>query len=163
MTDRKAPRTPHGLFSIEGDCQRPQSFGPLDLAEVHPNYQIADMATVDERLAGRGVRLRALIDDVGPGYGTEWLTIENLHGVRECVPLAEIARTGVVVYEQGGKPLALDAGGPARLIVPYYQGAAADVPALSRLVISRERDAGKPSGGAARASGAQASKAGTPG
>jgi DMSO/TMAO reductase YedYZ molybdopterin-dependent catalytic subunit len=93
---------------------------------------------VDERLSGRGVRLRTLIDQAGPGYGTAWLTIESLNGFRACVPLADIARTGVVVFEQGGKPLTIEGGGPARLIVPYLPGPAADVPALSRLVISRQ-------------------------
>jgi len=138
MTDRKAPRNPHGLFVIEGDCQRPQAFGPLDLGEVHPNYQVNDLSTVDERLSGKGVRLRKLIDVVGPGYGTAWLTIESLNGFRACLPLAEIARTGIVVYEKGGKPLGVEDGGPARLIVPYLPGEASDVKALSRLMITRE-------------------------
>jgi DMSO/TMAO reductase YedYZ molybdopterin-dependent catalytic subunit len=138
MTDRKAPRNPHGLFVIEGDCQRPQAFGPLDLGEVHPNYVVNDLSTVDERLSGKGVRLRKLIDVVGPGFGTAWLTIESLHGFRACLPLKEIARTGIVVFEKGGKPLGVEDGGPARLIVPYFDGEASDVKALSRLVISRE-------------------------
>jgi DMSO/TMAO reductase YedYZ molybdopterin-dependent catalytic subunit len=156
MTHRKAPRSPHGLFAIEGDCHRPQAFGPLDLGEVHRNYQIDDVATVDERLSGRGVRLRKLIDMVGPGYGTAWLTIESLEGRRACVPLAEIARTGVLIYEKGGKPLSIEDGGPVRLVVPYGSGEGSDVPGLARLTISREPTA--PVAVARRASGAGAGR-----
>ena len=138
MTDRKAPRSPHALFAIEGDCQRPQGFGPLDLSEAHPNYRVDDLATVDQRLSGKGVRLRTLIDTVGPGYGVAWITIESLNGFRACLPLAQVSRTGIVVYEKGGKPLSIEDGGPARLIVPYLPGEAADVKALSRLVLTRD-------------------------
>jgi DMSO/TMAO reductase YedYZ molybdopterin-dependent catalytic subunit len=138
MTDRKAPRTPHGLFAIEGNCQRPMAFGPLDLAEVHRNYQVDDVATVDERLSGKGVRLRKLIDLVGPGYGTAWLTIENLEGLRHCVPLGPVVRTAIVIYEKGGKPLPREEGGPVRLVVPHATGPESDVRHLSRLSISRD-------------------------
>jgi len=138
MTDRKAARNPHGLFVIEGDCQRPLAFGPQDLADVHANYQVDDVATVDERLSGKGVRLRKLIDLVGPGYGTAWLTVESLEGFRACVPLAEVSRTAVIIYEKAGKSLSVEDGGPARLIVPYLAAECADVKGLSRLFISRE-------------------------
>ncbi len=138
MTDRKAARNPHALFVIEGDCQRPLAFGPLDLADLHANYQVDDMATVDERLSGKGVRLRKLIDLVGPGYGTAWLTIQSLEGFTACVPLAQVSRTGVILYEKSGKALSVEDGGPARLIVPFFAAECADVKGLSRLSISRE-------------------------
>ena len=138
MTDKRATRTPHALFLIEGDCHRPQAFSLLDLQEIHPYYQVADLATVDEQLAGKGVRLRKLVDLAGPGYGTQWLTFESIEGFSACLPLDEIARTGVIVYEKGGKPLAPDDGGPARLVVPYYPDKCANVKSLARIVISKE-------------------------
>ena len=39
-----------------------------------------DLALVDERLAGKGVRLRKLIDIAGPGHGCEYLTLESADG-----------------------------------------------------------------------------------
>jgi DMSO/TMAO reductase YedYZ molybdopterin-dependent catalytic subunit len=133
-----AARTSHALFSIEGDCQRPQSISWLDLQEVHPYYQVADLSTVDETLSGKGVRLRKLIDMAGPGYGTAWLTFESLEGFTACLPLAEISRTGIIQYEKGGKALTPEDGGPARLIVPYYPDKCANVKSLARIVISKE-------------------------
>ena len=138
MPANKLVRSPHALFTIEGECHRPQGFSLLDLQEIHPYYQIADLATVDETLSGRGVRLRKLVDLAGPGYGTHWLSFESIEGFSACLPLDEIARTGVIQYEKGGKPLAPDDGGPARLVVPYYPDKCANVKALARIVISRE-------------------------
>jgi len=138
MRDSHAARSPHALFRIEGECARPQSFSQLDLQEIHPYYQVADLAGVDEKLSGRGVRLRKLIDLAGPGYGTAWLTFESIEGFSACLPMDEISRTGVIIYEQDGKPLSPDAGGPARLVVPYYPDKCANVKSLSRIVISKE-------------------------
>ena len=140
MPERKATRNPHALFVIEGDCQRPQAASRLDLAEIHAYYQIADLATVDERLSGRAVRLRKLIDLAGPGYGTEWLTVESLDGgYSVSLPLAETARTAVIVYERDGKPLEPEDGGPARFLVPFHPDACVNVKSIARIVISRER------------------------
>jgi DMSO/TMAO reductase YedYZ molybdopterin-dependent catalytic subunit len=152
MTDKQAVRTPHALFVIEGECHRPRAFSHLDLLEIHPYYQVADLSTVDEALAGKGVRLRRLIDLCGPGYGTQWLTFESLEGFSACLPLEEIAKTGVIVYEKGGRPLAPEDGGPVRLVVPYFPDKCANVKALSRIVISREpRKDTRPSGKATTA------------
>ncbi len=154
MTDKKAARTPHALFVIEGDCHRPRSFSHLDLLEIHPYYQVADLSTVDETLSGKGVRLRRLIDLAGPGYGTQWLTFESLEGFSACLPMDEISRTGVLVYEMGGKPLAPEDGGPVRLVVPYHPDKCANVKSLARIVISREpRKDTRPSGKASAAAG----------
>jgi DMSO/TMAO reductase YedYZ molybdopterin-dependent catalytic subunit len=139
MSTRKAARSPHALFTIEGDCHRPQGFSHLDLTEVHPYYQVADLSTVDEKLAGKGVRLRKLLDLAGPGYGTQWLTFESIEGFSACLPLEEIAKTGVLVYEKGGKPLSPEDGGPVRLVVPYHPDKCANVKSLARIVVSKER------------------------
>jgi 2-dehydropantoate 2-reductase len=139
MSFRKAEKTPHSLLVLEGDCHRPMAFSQLDLRSVHPYYQVEDLSHVDERLTGRGVRLRRLIDLVGPGYGTRWLTVESLDGdFSASLPLAEIARTAILVYEQNGKPLPREAGGPVRFIVPYHPDPCANVKAVGRLVISRK-------------------------
>src|SRR5262249_53552857 len=138
MRSNPAARTSHSLFSIEGDCQRPQSFSWLDLQELHRYYQVDDLATVDESLSGKGVRLRKLIDLAGPGYGTAWLTFPPPEGLPACRPMEEIARTGIIQYEKGGKPLPPEDGGPARLIVPYYPDKCANVKALKRIVISKQ-------------------------
>lgn len=139
MPPAKLARNPHGLFSIEGDCLRPQSFSYLDLCELHSDYQVDDLALVDERLAGKGVRLRKLIDIAGPGHGCEYLTIESADGeFAASLPLGEISRTAVLVYEKSGKPLSRDDGGPVRFVVPFHPDNCVNVKGLGRILISRE-------------------------
>ncbi|MHC5210171.1 MAG: molybdopterin-dependent oxidoreductase [Planctomycetota bacterium] len=139
MSRRKAPLNPHGILTIEGECERPASFSHLDLAEIHPYYQVEDLSLVDERLFGTGVRLRRLIDLIGPECGTEWMTIHSADGgFSACLPLEEIRRTGIVVYQKGGRPLSIEDGGPARFVIPYYPDKCANVKAIGRIEISRK-------------------------
>lgn len=140
MAYEKAPVNPHGLFKIEGDVLRPTTFSRLDLREIHRYYQIEDLAKVDERLAGRGVRLRKLVDIAGPSYGTRFITVESLDGAFSAsFPIDEISKTGVIVYEtKGGEPLSPQDGGPARLIVPFHPDKCANVKSVGRMVVSRE-------------------------
>jgi len=139
MPRPKLARNPHGLFTIEGDCQRPQSFSYLDLKEVHSDYQIDDLSLVDERLSGKGVRLRKLIEIAGPGYGCEYMTVESADGeFAASLPLGEIARTAVLVYEKGGKALTREEGGPVRFVVPYHPDNCVNVKGLGRILISKE-------------------------
>jgi len=136
---RKDQRDPRAILTIEGDCARPRAFTHHQLAHVHRDYQVDDLSTVDERLAGKGVRLRALVDEVGPGFHARYLTVEAEDGdFSACLPLDDIARTAVIVYERDGQPLSRDQGGPVRFIVPYYPDKCANVKAATRIVISEE-------------------------
>ncbi|MHC4846398.1 MAG: molybdopterin-dependent oxidoreductase [Planctomycetota bacterium] len=135
---RKPAKNPHGLFTIEGDCLRPRSFSYLDLKEIHSDYQVDDLSLVDERLSGVGVRLRKLIDIAGPGYGCEYMTVESADGeFAASLPLGEISRTAVLVYEKGGAPLERDDGGPVRFVVPYHPDNCVNVKGLGRILISK--------------------------
>jgi 2-dehydropantoate 2-reductase len=139
MSFRKARRTPHSLFVLEGECQRPQAFSLLDLRELHPYYQVRDLKLIDERLHGQAVRLRRLLDLAGPEFGTEWLTVESLDGgFSASLPLEEVGRTALIVYQNDGKPLQPDDGGPARFLVPYYPDKCANVKSIGRLIVTRK-------------------------
>jgi 2-dehydropantoate 2-reductase len=139
MSLRKAPLNPHGIVTIEGECDRPTSFSYLDLQRVHPYYQVLDLSLVDERLAGKGVRLRRLIDLAGPERGAAWMTVQSVDGgFSACLPLEEIRRTAIIVYEKGGRPLSVEDGGPARFVIPYYPDKCANVKSVGRIVISRK-------------------------
>lgn len=139
MPRRQAPPNAHGILTIDGECERPTRFSYLDLKQIHPYYQVADMSLVDERLAGRGVRLRGLIDLAGPTCGTGWMTVHSADGkFSACLPLEEIRRTAIVVYEKGGRPLSIEDGGPARFVIPYYPDKCANVKAVGRIEISRK-------------------------
>ncbi len=140
MKQQQASRNPHGILWVEGECIRPQHFSFLDLAEVHRYYQVPDVSKVDERYTGRAVRLRKLIDLVGPGNDARWITAESEDGkFSVCLPLEEVAPTALVIYGVGDKALDRSEGGPARYLVPFHPDNCTAVKGLARLVISCEQ------------------------
>jgi len=98
-----------------------------------------NVSLVDEQLAGKGVRLRKLIDIAGPGHGCKYMTVESADGeFAASLPLGEISRTAVLIYESGGKPLEREGGGPVRFVVPHHPDRCVNVKGLGRILVSRE-------------------------
>ncbi len=139
MRLKKAKLNPHGILKVEGHCIRPHSFSYLDLAGIHRYYQIPDMKKIDERIAGVGVRLRKVIDLVGPDYRAAYLIAESEDGeFTASLPLKDVAKSGVIIYgAKKGDKLDREQGGPTRLVIPYYPDQCANVKSLGRLIISR--------------------------
>lgn len=139
MRHKKASLNPHGILVIEGHCIRPHAFSYLDLAGIHRYYQIPDLSKIDKRLSGVGVRLRKLIDLVGPDYRAAHLIVESEDGeFSASVPLHDVAKTAVIVYAaKKGEKLDREQGGPTRLVIPYYPDRCANVKNLGRIVVSR--------------------------
>ncbi len=132
-------RDPHGLFTVEGACWRPRAFTHYELSQLHTDYQIPDLAKVDERQVGTGIRLRKLIDLAGPDHGTRYMTVESADGqYAVSLPMQEIMRTAVIVYEKGGKPLEPEDGGPARFLIPFFHDNCANVKSIGRILISKQ-------------------------
>jgi DMSO/TMAO reductase YedYZ molybdopterin-dependent catalytic subunit len=130
---------PHALFSVEGQCWRPQGFSHLDLSEIHEYYQVEDVSKVVDGFTGKAVRLRKVVDIAGPDYGTRWLTVESMDGeFSVCLPLAETVRTALLIYERGGKPIPFEEGGPVRFVVPFHPDGCVHVKSVGKLLITRE-------------------------
>lgn len=140
MPLRKAPAKGNAVVTIEGACARPQGFSAQDLANVHKYYQIPDVSKIDERLTGVGVRLRKLVDEVGPDMHARYITVQSEDGAfSACLPLDEISRTAILVYQKKkGTALAREDGGPVRFIIPYYADKCANVKGSTKLIISEE-------------------------
>lgn len=130
-------RKPNAVLVIEGECARPTAFSHHDLRSVHRYYQVDDLSKVDASLKGKGVRLRALIDQVGPDFEVRHVTVQSEDGAYSvCLPLDETSRTALVVYELGGKPLARDDGGPVRFVIPFHPDKCVNVKGATRIVLS---------------------------
>jgi 2-dehydropantoate 2-reductase len=137
MTHRKAARKPGAALVIEGACARPRAFSHYDLGQIHEYYQVDDIAKVDARLRGKAVRLRKLIDMVGPDFHAKYLTVESEDGkFSVSLPLAETMRTALLVYEMKGKPLDREEGGPVRFLIPFFPDACANVKGAARITVS---------------------------
>jgi len=139
MPHRKAPRKPGAALVIEGDCARPTAFTHYDLGQIHPDYQVDDVSKVDQRLEGKAVRLRKLVDIVGPGFYSKFITVESEDGkFSASLPLDETMRTAIVIYEKKGKPLDRDSGGPVRFVIPFHPDKCTAVKGAVHMVISEQ-------------------------
>jgi DMSO/TMAO reductase YedYZ molybdopterin-dependent catalytic subunit len=140
MKSQVAPRNTRAVLTIEGLCARPKGFSLHDLDNIHSDYQVDDVSKVEEKLQGRAVRLRGLVDQVGPGFQAKFLTVESEDGAfTACLPMEEMKRTALVIYGlKGNKPLEREQGGPVRFVVPFYGDKCANVKSVARLVLSEE-------------------------
>jgi 2-dehydropantoate 2-reductase len=137
MSHRKAPRKPGAALVIEGACARPRAFSHYDLGAIHEYYQVDDISKVDARLAGKAVRLRALVDLVGPDFHAKYITIESEDGAFSVsLPLDETIRTALVVHELKKKPLTREDGGPVRFLIPFFADKCANVKGAARMTLS---------------------------
>ena len=124
---------------IEGVCARPRAFTTFDLSDIHEYYQVDDISKVDARLKGKAVRLRKLIDLVGPDFHAKHIIIESEDGKYSVsLPLAETMRTALVVYELKKKPLSRDDGGPLRFLIPFSGDACTSVKGAARMPLSEQ-------------------------
>jgi DMSO/TMAO reductase YedYZ molybdopterin-dependent catalytic subunit len=140
MPFRKAPRSPHGILTIEGECDRPTHFSYEDLLGAHVDYQVPDVSKVDQRLKGVAVRLRTLLDEVGPSFHSKWITVESEDGkFSASLPLKDTRATALVIYGLSKKALERDAGGPVRFVIPFHPDDCTKVKGATRMVLSEER------------------------
>ncbi|MDG2148773.1 MAG: molybdopterin-dependent oxidoreductase [Planctomycetota bacterium] len=137
MTHRTAARKPGAALVIEGACARPSAFSHYDLGAIHDDYQVEDLAKVDARLKGKAVRLRKLVDLVGPDFYAKYITIESEDGkFAASLPLDDTMRTALVVYEMKGKPLTREDGGPVRFIIPFFADKCANVKGAVKMTLT---------------------------
>ena len=139
MRAKKAPVNSHGILTIDGECDRPRSFSFHDLAGMHDDYQVPDVSKVDARLKGRAVRIRALLDEIGPHWHCKFITIESEDGkFSASLPLSEVRDTGLVVYGMKKKKLEREDGGPVRFIIPFHPDDCTKVKQAVRMSVSEK-------------------------
>ncbi|MCB9898770.1 MAG: molybdopterin-dependent oxidoreductase [Planctomycetes bacterium] len=140
MPLRKAAPNARAVLTIEGACARPTGFSLHDLQTVHDYYQVPDVSKIDERLTGKAVRLRKLIDMVGPDFHCKYLTVHSEDGAYSiCLPLEDTSRSALVIYEvKKGTPLGREQGGPVRFVIPYHPDKCTSVKGAVRMVVSEE-------------------------
>ncbi len=140
---------------IEGEVSSPQDFSFDELTRL-PG-QVDDVGQFIPGRDGGGVRLRSLLDRVGPKDRVHYVTLESSDGTFSAsLPLAAV-RDAIVAYRLGDRPLPATKGGPFRFFLPNVEecaagevDACANVKCLGRLHLSRKpgRDV-RPSGPAA--------------
>jgi mannose-6-phosphate isomerase len=101
---------------VDGDVQRVQTFGFVDLAAL-PD-QVAQVSTLVPGRTGSAVRLRALLNAAGVGAEATHITFSaSADNFSTSVPLMDVADRALLVYRQGLEPLSTIQGGPVRLLL----------------------------------------------
>lgn len=140
MPFRKAKANTHGILTIEGECARATSFSYHDMVSLHSDYQVPDVSKIDARLKGTAIRLRGLVDIVGPDLAANWLTVESEDGLFSVsLPLREASETALIIFGLGKKPLERDAGGPVRFLIPFHPDNCTKVKGARRLTLTAEK------------------------
>ena len=103
-------------LTITGEVNSEKSFLFNDLAAMPE--QVEDVSQEVEGRQGRGVRLRALIDQAGRKPDADHATLASTDGkFTASVPLDDIL-DAILVYQLNGEPLPEQYGGPVRFLIP---------------------------------------------
>ena len=149
------------LLRFEGAVARSLVVGFEDLLAMPPEAQVVDVSRFQPGRRGDAVTLAHLLGLAGPAPGATHLT---LHADRDdfhvSIPIDLIRDQGLVVYKVGDRPLAVEHGGPIRLVIrdpsACHTGElddCANVKYLSRVELTAARGRGHQAGGRGRAPG----------
>ena len=106
-----------------------QSF--LDLPEA---FQVADVGKEVAGMAGRGVRVKALLNAARPLPDADHATFHSADGkFVASIPLSEVLDTGILIYQRDGAPLPESKGGPVRLAIPCGENECNNVKSVIRI------------------------------
>ncbi len=109
---------PTPLLKIDGAVDHPLNLTYTDLAAFPDIAQFADVSRLHPTRRGDGVTLDAILDQAQIRPGASFVI---LHADRDdfhvCVRLEALKGQGIVVYKLGSEPLAVEHGGPIRLII----------------------------------------------
>lgn len=111
-------------LAVGGRVARPLRWGWRELERAGLEDSRGDMHCVTgwSRLDNdwRGLPMARLLEAVRPLPSTAFAIIKGFDGYTTCLPLADLARPGVLLATHWqGAPLTRDHGGPVRLLVPH--------------------------------------------
>lgn len=114
-----------------------QVFTAAALRALPPASQVADAGLLVPGKQGRAVWLAALVERCGGAGAARFLHLQSSDpGFAVSLPLAEVPRGALVVYEQGGEPLPAGKGGPFRFLVPGHADECVHVKSLARIELA---------------------------
>lgn len=102
--------------------------------------QVADVGLLVPGKQGRAVWLAGLFEKLGGTGGAAWLNLASSDpAFAVSLPLSELPRGALLVYELEGEPLPPKKGGPFRLLVPGHADECVNVKSLATIELARAR------------------------
>ena len=106
---------------VDGMVQQSLSLTLVDLQQLAPENQVADVSQLGAKRPGRAVPIRDLLQlaQVSPAATHLGLhgTLDDFHA---SIPLAPVLDRGLVIFAVDGKPLEVAQGGPFRFFIPDH-------------------------------------------
>ena len=119
---------------------RPRAWTFDELRALPEREQVADVGTLVRGRKGSAVRLSALLERSAPREGARFVDVASQDpAFAVSVPFGEVAREAVVVYALDGRPLAVESGGPFRLLVPGHPDECVNVKRVARIELALAR------------------------
>ena len=116
-----------GMLQIDGQVGKSLQLTDVDLAGLPAEFQIDDVRQHGAKRPGRAVRLGPVLQlaKVDPKASHIGLHAErdNFHA---SIPLAPILDRAMIIYQNGGAALSVEAGGPFRFWIPDHAACQAD-------------------------------------
>jgi DMSO/TMAO reductase YedYZ molybdopterin-dependent catalytic subunit len=108
-------------LEIQGLVESPRALSFADLAAIPAEHQVNDVSRLIPGRQGDAVTLAGILALARPTPAARWL---GLHASRDdfhaSIPLSAVADKALVIYRDGGQPLAEQAGGPVRFFIPDF-------------------------------------------
>jgi DMSO/TMAO reductase YedYZ molybdopterin-dependent catalytic subunit len=116
--------TPSWSFTVEGLVERPITWTWDEIRALPPSFYSGDIHCVTTwsklGVTFSGVSVDTLLEAAGPLEVTTHVLAFSHTGYTTNLPLADVTgRRAWVVWEFDGRPLPVEHGGPARLLVPH--------------------------------------------
>jgi DMSO/TMAO reductase YedYZ molybdopterin-dependent catalytic subunit len=131
---------PEPLLEIVPPSGKPAHWTRAELAALPAAQQVADVGMLVRGKQGRGVWLAALLERAGGAGDAAWLNLGSRDpGFAVSLPISELPRGALIVYELDGAALPAGKGGPFRLLVPGHEDECVHVKSLARIELARAR------------------------
>lgn len=106
-------------LTIDGEVEAPVTLSRDEIAAFSEDSLIADVSQLEPRRQGRAIHLEALLDRVVPTSSATHLTLHaSIDSFAASIPLDQIRKSGVIVFEIDGQVLERKHGGPYRFVIP---------------------------------------------
>ena len=107
------------LLRVSGEVDEPLELTFDDLCRLSPDLQVADVSQLDPARKGQAIHLNGLLDQAKVRDSAQYIGLHSsTDDFHASIPLAAVRDQAHLIYRLDDGPLPLQAGGPARFLIP---------------------------------------------
>lgn len=129
-------RTGPDILRIDGAVVQPVSLDAPALRQLPPDEHVEDIGRLMPGMTGRAIKINGLLEVPALAVDADHVTFHSADGTYAATLTLQQAREfGLLLYEQDGKPLPPERGGPFRLLAPGLGDLCANVKGVRRIEV----------------------------